>query len=46
MDKWINKNLKWITIIAIALLFIKSFQSCTRKVSLKIQEKKLIYECG
>jgi len=41
MEKWLNKNLKWITLVLLFLFMIKSFQSCTRKVSLRIQEKKL-----
>ena len=45
MEKWIKKNLRWITIVFIALFFIKSFQSCSRKASLRIQEKKLTYIC-
>jgi len=42
---WISKNLKLITIIIFFLFCIKSFQSCNRKVSLRIQEKKLTQHC-
>lgn len=45
MEKWINKNLKWITILFIFLFFIKSFQSCNRNMSLSILEKNLTEEC-
>lgn len=45
MEKWISKNLRWITIVFIALFFLKSFQSCSRKASLRIQEKKLTTIC-
>ncbi len=45
MEKWLSKNLKWITLILLFLLCIKTFQSCTRKTSLRIQEKKLTHIC-
>jgi len=38
---WINRNWKLIAIILFFLFCIKTFQSCSRKVSLKIQEKKI-----
>jgi predicted Holliday junction resolvase-like endonuclease len=37
---WINKNLKWIILIVLFLLMIKTFQACSREVSLRNQEKK------
>lgn len=43
--EWLNKNLKWITLVLFFLLSIKTFQSCTRKTSLRIQEKKLTEQC-
>ena len=44
MEKWLKKNLKYITIILLALLLIKNTQSCNRKMSLRIQEKNLTVE--
>lgn len=41
MEKWFNKNYKWVIIILLFFLLIKTTQSCNRKSSLKIQEKKL-----
>jgi len=45
MERWLSRNLKWITVILFFLFCIKSFQSCSRKVSLRIQEKKLTNYC-
>jgi hypothetical protein len=45
MEKWFNKNLKWIVLVLFLLLSIKTFQSCSRKTSLRIQEKKLTTQC-
>ena len=42
---WIKKNLKYITIVFIALFFVKTFQSCNRKMSLRVVEKNLTEEC-
>ena len=44
MEKWIIRNLKWFTLIFIALFIFKSVQSCNRKMSIKIMEKNLVYE--
>jgi len=41
---WLNKNLKYIALILMALLFMKTFQSCNRKMSLRVVEKNLTYE--
>lgn len=45
MEKWLRKNLKYITIILLALFLIKTTQSCNRKMSLKVMEKNLTTEC-
>lgn len=45
MEKWLKKNLQYITIIFIALFLIKNVQSCNRKMSLKIQTKTLTETC-
>lgn len=44
MEKWLKKNLKYITFILLALFLIKYTQSCNRKMSLRIQEKNLTAE--
>lgn len=45
MENFFKKNLKIITIIAVILFFFKSFQSCSRKATIKIQEKNLTEYC-
>jgi hypothetical protein len=45
MEKWLNKNLRYITIAFIALFLIKNVQSCNRKMSLNIQTKNLTEVC-
>jgi len=45
MEKWLKKNLKWITIILLILYMFKNFQSCNRKMSLNIQEKNMTENC-
>jgi len=45
MERWINKNLKWITLVLIGLFLIKSIQSCNRGMSLTVVEKRLTEEC-
>lgn len=35
---WIEKNLKYITIVIFVLFFIKTIQSCNRKMTLNITE--------
>lgn len=42
---WLKKNLKYITILFMILFFVKTFQSCNRKMSLRIVEKNLTTEC-
>jgi len=44
-EKWLGKNVKWILMVMFFLLAIKTFQGCTRKTSLRIQEKKLTAIC-
>jgi hypothetical protein len=41
---WLKKNLRYITMILVALLFIKTFQSCNRKMSMRVVEKNLTEE--
>jgi hypothetical protein len=41
---WLKKNLRYITIALLALLFIKTFQSCNRKMALNVVEKNLTEE--
>jgi hypothetical protein len=41
---WLKKNLKYITLILMALLFIKTFQSCNRKMALRVTETNLTEE--
>lgn len=45
MEKWLRKNLKYITIILLALFLVKNIQSCNRKMSIRILEKNLTTEC-
>ena len=45
MERWLKKNLKWITIILLVLFMVKNIQSCNRKMSLRIQEKNLTTNC-
>ena len=44
MERWIRRNLKYITLIFIALFLIKTTQSCNRKMSLRVVEKNLTEE--
>ena len=44
MEKWLKKNLKYVTIIFITLFLIKTTQSCNRKISLRIVEKNMTEE--
>lgn len=44
MEKWLKKNLKYITLIFLALFLFKNTQSCNRKMSLRIMEKNLFEE--
>jgi hypothetical protein len=45
MEKWLRKNLKYITLILLVLLLLKTTQSCNRKMSLRITEKNLSEVC-
>jgi len=38
-----SKNLKWITLIVVALFFIKSFQSCNRNMTIKKMDKEIVH---
>lgn len=44
MEKWLRKNLKYITLILLTLFLLKTTQSCNRKMSLKTMEKNLTME--
>lgn len=41
---WLKKNLRYITLILLALFFIKTFQSCNRKMALRVVETNLTEE--
>jgi len=45
MEKWLRKNLKYVTLIFIALFLLKTTQSCNRKMSIRTLEKNLTTEC-
>jgi len=45
MNKFLKKNLKWITLVFIFLFCIKSFQSCLRGTELSRLKKTAAYEC-
>lgn len=45
MEKWLRKNLKYITLILLALFLLKTTQSCNRKMALRTLEKNLNTEC-
>lgn len=42
---WLKKNLRYITILFIALFLLKNFQSCNRKMAIRSLEKNLTEEC-
>ena len=44
MEKWLRRNLKYITLIFLALFLIKTTQSCNRKMALRVVEKNLVAE--
>lgn len=44
MEKWLKKNLRYITIILLGLFILKSIQGCNRKMSLSIREKNFMIE--
>lgn len=41
---WLKKNLRYITLVLLALFFIKTFQSCNRKMALRVVETNLTEE--
>lgn len=43
VQHFFKKNLRYITLILLALFFIKSFQSCNRNMQVKKLEKEIIY---
>ena len=43
VQHFFKKNLKYITLIILALFFIKSFQSCNRNMMVNKLEKEIIY---
>lgn len=43
MEKWFNKNLKWIALILVVLFVFKSAQSCSRNMKLSISDKQYIH---
>jgi len=44
MEKWLKKNLKYVTLVLLALFLLKNTQSCNRKMALRTQEKNLSIE--
>jgi len=44
MEKWLKKNLKYVTLVLLALFLLKSTQSCNRKMALRTLEKNLSIE--
>jgi len=45
MEKWLRRNLKYITLILLALFIISKIQSCNRKMGTRIKEKELTEYC-
>ncbi len=45
MERWLRKNLRYITLVLLALFLLKNTQSCNRKMALRTLEKNLIEEC-
>ena len=45
MERWLRKNLKYITLILLALFLLKTTQSCNRKMATRTLEKNLTTEC-
>lgn len=45
MEKWLKKNLRYITIILLALFLVKNVQSCNRKMTIRTQERNLTSNC-
>ena len=45
MNRWLKRNLKYITLILLALLIIGRIQSCNRKMGSRIRENNLSAEC-
>jgi hypothetical protein len=43
VQQFFKKNLKYVALILLALFFIKSFQSCNRNMTIKKQDKELVY---
>lgn len=45
MEKWLKKNLRWVTLVVFVLFVFKTIQSCNRGMSIRIQEKNMIEDC-
>ena len=45
MNRWLKRNLKYITLILLTLLIIGRIQSCNRKMGTRIREKAMTEEC-
>ena len=45
MERWLRRNLKYITLILLALLLMSRIQSCNRKMGTRIKEKAMTEEC-
>lgn len=44
MEKWFKKNLKYVTMVLLALFMMKNTQSCNRKMAIRTLEKNLTVE--
>lgn len=45
MEKWLKKNLRYVSLVLLALFLLKNIQSCNRKMALKVVERNLTEEC-
>lgn len=43
VQEFFKKNLRYVALILLALFFIKSFQTCTRKMEVRKLEKEIVY---
>jgi len=43
VQQFFKKNLRWVTLVILALFFIKSFQSCNRSMEVRKLEKENTY---
>jgi len=43
VQQFFKKNLKYVTLILLALFFIKTFQGCNRSMTIKKQDKEIVH---